>query len=256
MAADEDEAVAALKNLGLSEYEAKVFIALQRLGVGTARDIYRLTDVPRSQVYGAAESLEDRGLLEIKQSTPMEYRPVALDEAEERLESKFASQRDRAFSYLDDVRQETPAEQEEREDIWTLHGAETIDDRIRHLVEAAETGVIFAVTDEALVSEAVEDALVDCAAGSVDVVSMSEDRAARERFATHDDLTVVEPPEHGRRDDRGGRFLVVDSTTVLLSVLGENQQEGRPAETAIWSSDTGFASVLIQLTEGWFSDVM
>lgn len=254
MTAEEDDAVAALKRLGLSEYEAKVFIALQRLGVGTAREIYRLADVPRSQVYGAAESLEERGLLEIKQSKPMEYRPVALDEAEDRLREKFAEHREHAFAYLDDVRQEGQADQEQREDIWTVRGADTIDDRIRHLIEGADDIVIFAVTADSLVDDALE-ATVTARSDEIDVVVMSEDPDARERFDARDAISVVETPEQGRREDRGGRFLIVDSETVLLSVLGEGGGPAGPAETAIWSSGTEFAAVLIQLTEGWFDDV-
>ncbi len=57
---DESDAIEALEELGLSNYEAKVFVALQRLGTGTARDIHQATDVPRSQVYGAAESLQEQ----------------------------------------------------------------------------------------------------------------------------------------------------------------------------------------------------
>src|SRR5699024_1189511 len=67
---DHDEAVAALKRLGLSSYEAQVFIALQRLDTATVREVDRTTEVPRSQIYGAAEDLAERGLVDIQQSTP------------------------------------------------------------------------------------------------------------------------------------------------------------------------------------------
>ena len=59
--ADGDEAGAteSLQQLGLSQYEAEVFVALVKLGTGTAREVTQITDVPRSQVYGAAEALDD-----------------------------------------------------------------------------------------------------------------------------------------------------------------------------------------------------
>ena len=41
--------------------------------------------MPRSQVYGAAERLEERGLVETQQSTPTQYRPVSLGRARSRL---------------------------------------------------------------------------------------------------------------------------------------------------------------------------
>ena len=53
----ETAARTALERLGLSTYEAGVFVALEKLGRGTAREIAEATDVPRSQVYGAAEHI-------------------------------------------------------------------------------------------------------------------------------------------------------------------------------------------------------
>jgi len=51
---NEGDAVDALKSLGLTTYEARTFVALQKLGAGTASEVADIADVPRSQVYGAA----------------------------------------------------------------------------------------------------------------------------------------------------------------------------------------------------------
>ena len=39
-------AVEGLQQLGLKKYEAEVFVGLSQIGVGTAKDISELTDVP------------------------------------------------------------------------------------------------------------------------------------------------------------------------------------------------------------------
>ncbi|MDY6780086.1 MAG: helix-turn-helix domain-containing protein, partial [Halobacteria archaeon] len=185
-----------LKSLGLSEYEAKVFIALQRLGVGTARDIYRLTDVPRSQVYGAAESLEERGLVEIQQSKPMEYRPVTLDEAKSRLQERFEEEQDRAFDYLENAREESEGGGEEREDFWTVKGRETIDTRVESLLDGAESRIIYNTTDADLVDETVVERLEEKAHEGVTVFVLSSDPDAREMFeGTSEEITVLRTPE-------------------------------------------------------------
>lgn len=59
------EAIDALKCLGLPSYEAKVFVGLQRIRRGSARDVDRVAHMPRSQIYGAAETLEERGVIDI-----------------------------------------------------------------------------------------------------------------------------------------------------------------------------------------------
>ncbi|MDY7080974.1 MAG: helix-turn-helix domain-containing protein [Halobacteria archaeon] len=256
MTVDEDDAVDALKRLGLSEYEAKVFIALQKLGVGTARDIYRLTDVPRSQVYGAAESLEERGLVEIQKSKPMEYRPISLEEAKSRLEDRYKREQEKAFDYLEKARAESDDETEEREDFWTVQGRETIDDRIINLINQAEDRIIFSTTDASLITEKIRESLEEHAADSVDVYVVSEDRGLRDKFEDLENINLIGIEEGGKREDEGGRFLIVDRDTVLLSVLGQEELPGIKKETAIWSSDSNFASVIIQISEGWFRDAI
>ncbi|MFB6283971.1 MAG: TrmB family transcriptional regulator [Halobacteria archaeon] len=254
MTVDEDDAVTCLKSLGLSEYEAKVFIALQRLGVGTAREIYKLADVPRSQVYGAAESLEERGLLEIQQSNPMEYRPVDLEEARDLLRDRYRSKEDRAFDYLEEVHREAGDENEEREDFWTVKGRENIDHRVVEIVEDAQDRVVFVATELSLVTPGIEKSLCD-ASEKMKVYVMSESGEVRRRFSGYEEILVESTPEKIRRDDRGGRFVMTDGDTVLLSVLSDINSSGVD-ETAIWSSGTSFASVLTQLAMGWFSDFL
>lgn len=253
MKADEEDAVESLKSLGLSEYESKVFIALQRLGVGTARDVYRLTDVPRSQVYGAAETLEERGLVEIQQSKPMQYRPVTLEEARERLQERFERKQSVAFDYLESAREESPRSDEEREDFWTVKGRDTIDSRIEELLDEAEERVIFISTHDELVNGSIQERLVELA-DEMDVYVMSRDESLLRRFEDSEGVTCIKTPEKTAREDQGGRFVMVDSDTVLLTVLGNEEGDIDETETAVWSSETSFATVLVQITEGWLSD--
>lgn len=240
-----------MKRLGLSEYESKVFIALQRLGVGTARDVYRHTDVPRSQVYGAAETLEERGLVEIQQSKPMQYRPVGLDEARARLQERFEDETEKAFDYLKTAREESPCGDEEREDFWTVKGDDTIDSRVEDLLSEAEERAVFISTDNSLVNDTIAEKLVELGA-EIDVYVMSRDDSLLDRFEGAEGVVCVKTPEKAEREDRGGRFIMVDSDTVLLTVLGDETTGG--TETAVWSAETSFASVLVQITEGWLGD--
>lgn len=254
MEVDEGEAVDALKHLGLSEYESKVFIALQRLGIGTAREVYEVADVPRSQVYGAAESLENRGLVEVQKSKPMEYRPVDLEEARTRLEESFESEEDKAFSYLERTKEEAGDSDEERQDFWTVKGRDSIDARVRHLVSDCDDRLVFSATEESLVSDELVDSLVGLGSQDLDVWVMSESDDVRGRFSGSD-VNTVATPERLEREDEGGRFLMVDSDTVLMSVLGKDEA-GSDDETAIWSKDTSFATIFVQITEGWLEEAL
>lgn len=247
MTTDETAAVDALERLGLSNYEAKVFIALQTLGTGTARDVYRVSEIPRSQVYGAAENLAERGLVEVQHSTPMQYRPVSLEEAERLLEERFERERSQAFEFLESVRDRHEAG-EEREDIWSVNGTEHVNDRIEHLLEGANETIVFGAANATLLTETIRERLFAAADGGVEVVVVSEDPDVRRPFEGGV-ITVHAPPE-SLRNERAARMLVADDAAVLLSVHGE-AGTGHEEEAAIWSESSGFATVLAEILTGW-----
>ena len=238
----DEEVASALERLGLSNYEARVFTALQKLGTGTARDVHEEADVPRSQVYGTAESLEDRGLIEVQRSNPITYRPVDLKEARERLEERFEHSRDRAFDHLESVRDQRAAGGEEREDIWTITGSAAVTNRLQSLVPEAEASLVVGVQSADQLTDDLLDALIERADAGVDVVTMSADEEARSRISAAG-LRAFQPPPEQADNDRAGRLLLADDDTVLVSVVGAE-------ETAIWSSGSNFASVLVQLIRG------
>ena len=243
MTPSESDAIEAFERLGLTSYESKVFIALQQLGSGTARDVSRVTDVPRSQVYSVAESLEDRGLLEVQQASPIRYRPVSVDEARQTLTDRFETEQERAFDYVECVREDATGE-EEQEDIWTVRGRERVDDRVVELLADADERIVFGARLPGLVTNEIESTITEQATSGVDVTVLSRTADVRDLFETPPEVAVMTPPEHRSEDERSGRIAIVDDDSILLSVVDETE-----SETAIWSAGSLFASVLIQLIE-------
>ncbi|MDG5821092.1 helix-turn-helix domain-containing protein [Natronococcus sp. A-GB7] len=243
MTDDESEAIDAFERLGLTSYEAKVFIALHRLGSGTARDVASVTDVPRSQVYSVAESLEDRGLLEVQQSSPIRYRPVSIDEAEETLRNRFEQERERAFEFVDSVTRESTTE-ETQEDIWTVRSRDRVDDRVVDLLSQADEEILFGTRLTELVTPDIERTLEEQATNGVSITVISRNEAVRDRLGAIDGVATAVPPAHRDDDQRSGRIVIADEDSLLLSVVDDDD-----SETAIWSAGSLFASVLIQLIE-------
>ncbi|MFC3476764.1 TrmB family transcriptional regulator [Halobacterium litoreum] len=238
---NEDDAVDALKRLGLTTYEARVFVALQKLGTGSASEVADIADVPRSQVYGAADDLEERGLVDVEQSNPTRYRPVDVDEARERLYRQLESESDAAFDYLDSVREEYGTADEQSESIWTVRGESNVVSRAAQLVSAADERVVYGTDDTARLEPAVRDALEAAADADVEVTVVSENDDVLD---VADDLGALpvsvchQPtPEMG-----AARVVMADDDAVLVSVLGDDG-----AETAFWSRGTAFASMLSSL---------
>ncbi|MFC6941407.1 TrmB family transcriptional regulator [Salinirubellus sp. GCM10025818] len=245
---EESGAVAALERLGLPNYEARVFVALQRLGTATAREIHESSGLPRSQVYGAADELEDRGLVDVQQSRPKRYHAVDLEQARDILTRAFERDRERAFDRLESVRSRREIPDERPEEIWTLTGRAAIDGRVGTLLEEAEESVLVSVTDLTYLPDAVAETLEARVADGLDVIGITEDRAVAERFEALG-LETIEPPARFRETDekRGTRLLLVDDDALLVAVESSE-------EVAVWSVGTTFATVFGQLIRRGLTD--
>ncbi|MDQ2049347.1 helix-turn-helix domain-containing protein [Natronolimnohabitans sp. A-GB9] len=234
------DALEAFERLGLTSYEAKVFIALQRLGSGTARDVSDVVDVPRSQVYSVAENLAERGLIEVQQSSPIRYRPVSVDEARQLLRKDFETEQDRAFTYVESVREEAKAD-DEQESVWTVRGRERVTERLRSLVSEADQRIVVAISNPELIDDESVSLLEGRAADGITVRVLTDSDDVGARFDSCDGIDVTVQRRQFVADDSWGRLIVVDTDTILLSVVDAG------TETAIWSSQSPLASILVEL---------
>jgi sugar-specific transcriptional regulator TrmB len=235
------DAVEALRELGLSNYEAQVFVALQRLGTGTAQEVSQVSDVPRSQVYGAADDLAARGLLEVVESSPKAYRPVSLATAREQLAARLEREQERAFENLAAVE----GEREHRDTggaVSTLRGSQPIRERLVDLVADADEQVVVVGADEALLTTDIVDTLSQRASDGVFVMVATHDTAVRDRFADTPVRVMVVPDTH--HGGFTGRTLLVDDATVLLSVPTEDDSTEPFEEVALWTADTSIGWIL------------
>jgi sugar-specific transcriptional regulator TrmB len=232
------EAVEALRTLGLSNYEAQVFVALQQLGSGTAQEVSELSDVPRSQVYGAADDLADRGLVEVVEASPKAYRPVELSTARELLTERLERETTQAFDRLESIRA-TEADHADGQDVSTLRGRQPIDDRITALVRSAEHTVVFVSPAAEATTEDIADALRDASRRGADVTVVTADRSLEDRFA--DDPVSVFVMSKDNPADFAGRALMVDDRTVLLAA---ETDDAPVAEEALWTADSSIGRIL------------
>jgi sugar-specific transcriptional regulator TrmB len=245
---EESDALDALEGLGLTSYEAKVLVGLQKLGTATASEIARVTDVPRSQVYGTADSLEEQGLVEVQNASPTRFRAVDLDEAMARLSERFERERRRATEYLREVRGSLADDGDEhRPDIWVTRGTENITRRVEDLVAEADERVVIGVGDTAQLTPSLVASLESLAEAGVRVVAASEVPAVLDRLADVEGVTVLRMREDHGPDAEANRMLAVDGRTILIGMLDEGA--GESEESAMWSANTHFAAMLSRLME-------
>lgn len=130
-----------LKNLGLTEYEAKVFVALNRYGSGTATDLHMFSGIPRPAVYGVLKKLAERGLIEVQHTKPMRYKCICPQEAIEKIKKDFEQETELALEKLEEVYSSEENEIQE-EVVWTINGLKNVTDRIIQVISNARSEII------------------------------------------------------------------------------------------------------------------
>jgi sugar-specific transcriptional regulator TrmB len=236
------ECVERLRSFELTEYEARCFVALTRIGTGTAKDVSEVADVPQARVYDCMDTLQEREIVDIQQGTPREFRAADADEALDALERHYTTHLDRLEELL--PRLESPARQEDSGDVWMLEGDAAVSERASHLVEEAEQEVLVAVAVEDLLTDDLLGALQQAADRGVTVLVGSPSAAIRDRIdAAVDGARVVETwtwwETHPIQPGAISAIVMVDGRAMLASADIETSLPGVRRHRAVWAdSDT------------------
>lgn len=242
-----EAAIEALEELGLTEYEARCFVALAQLPHGTAKEIGQVADIPRSRVYETMDRLREKGLVEVHETEPRMYQSVSIETAIQILRKEYESYFDTAERSLNQLE---PTYKEAQQGVWAINTNEQVTGRIVDLIAAANDEVVLIVLDDALLDENSLSALVETNDSGVDIHIGTISETIRERVEnTEIDATVfstdlVEWFTAMSGSPRLGRLLMVDQGPILVSALHEEQLPGVPNETAVWSDgvDHGFST--------------
>jgi sugar-specific transcriptional regulator TrmB len=140
--------MASLRDLGLSEYEARAYRALLRTGPTTAKDLSRASEVPMGRVYDVLNSLEQHNLVRSQAaSRPKKYAAVEPDAALDRLlaekKQELQTQSEQYEEVVADLSTELDAGEPVDGQFWTAAvGAEEATDLLLERIAAAERRMV------------------------------------------------------------------------------------------------------------------
>ncbi len=126
--------------LGLSEYEARAYVATVTLGEGTVKEISAESGVPRSRAYDVMDRLAERGFVQVSNSSPLCYRANEPLVASQNLMEEIKHANDEIVRELNEIGRK--AEKAENP-IWTLTGERSIDHKITELLTSARNEIVF-----------------------------------------------------------------------------------------------------------------
>lgn len=151
------------ERFNLGEYEIDAYLAVLESGQLTASEIADRTDIPQPRVYDTVRSLADRGLVELRESRPMQV--VAIDP-----ENAFGEVQASFTEMVDELAARYTAPARETEAVSLVKSRSTIIRHLKESIEAADYELMLSLTPE-LLGEFADDLEAQIANGvSIDLL--------------------------------------------------------------------------------------
>ncbi|MFB6117298.1 TrmB family transcriptional regulator [Halosegnis sp.] len=228
--------MADLRDLGLSEYEERVYRALLDTGPTTAKELSRDSDVPMGRIYDVLNALEGDDLVRSQSaSRPKKYAPVepstALDRLLEEKRRELDAKKQQYESIVEELQGQLDTATPPAERFWTaaLGGEETADLLCERLDTADESAVMVlsAQTPQLFDIDRYGTEILDALVAGIDrgvevrllmrrelVAELPEEIGARYRasLADHERFSVRTARE------LSGTFTLIDETETVVEV--------------------------------------
>ncbi|HET6403332.1 MAG TPA: helix-turn-helix domain-containing protein [Candidatus Thermoplasmatota archaeon] len=245
-----------LQDHGLTEYEARAYLALLELENSEASPIADLARVPRTKIYQALDGLESKKLLVVIPDRPKRYQVAPISSYIDSLEANYRNQADTISNAKDALVEEFAprgrVQMERSGGFVVLKGRANISSKLCELLGKAQQD--FAVATSAMGAhrlayhaDLVSAARAKGAAVRVLAATNGENAEACEQLAREAEL------RHALVDLGAVTLAFVDEREVMLiHHVPDDRHYFQGADVALWSDDPAIVSSLKSLfTLGW-----
>ncbi len=252
------EPINELRLLGLTDYEAKTFVALFKIEEGTASQVAKVSKVPRSSVYEVLRSLEKKGSVILEQGKPMRYRLVPLASALESLEGYRKKEIEEMRENLENAKKDITESLEateivthiEEESFWTIRGDEKVLATIRDVIRGAKTDLKVATSRD------IYDFLDDLKETEKNGIKVSVfiapevggDLGLSDVFVAsskelHDSIHPGKSKSPSMKISSGTLIVADDSECVISMVSWDEKKEPLRERTCLWARSAGLSRI-------------
>ncbi len=219
----DDSLLAELKGIGMSEYEARVYVTLSALRVASARDVHEQTKIPRGRIYETLTTLAQKGFIVSSGRSPVRYSAVDVTETFERLKRESMTSLEELYRRLKALETETP---EPLMQGYKLGTEWTRDNQIRMILHRAKSEIILLSNDEAFltrygseISRAAKRVPVYLIVGSEELADIAPIRC----YTGGNDIeSSLFHNEAGESNGLSLKFFMMADRSESLSILEEN----------------------------------
>ncbi|UCD92190.1 MAG: hypothetical protein JSV43_08210 [Methanobacteriota archaeon] len=135
-----------MKELGLTEYQARVYLTLLDLGLSKASKIPSISRVPRTRIYSTMSQLHEKGLVEIIPESPIKYRPVPISDYLDKVAESYKRTASEIASKKEELEQEFAVmgevETEETGRFEAIYGRRNVRERLTRMYEESESEIL------------------------------------------------------------------------------------------------------------------
>lgn len=235
-----------LQNLGLTEYEAKVYSTLSVSGTLKAGSISKESGVPQSKVYWVLDDLIEKQLVEVAEGKPKEYKVVppaiALSRLIEEREKSIGAIRTglkEVSEYLQPIKNA-----ETMGGIWTVRGRNWVEffNKACEMM-ARSRKYVYGVSRDYSRSAKLSEMVIEMSKRGVKIRVIGMQEINEENY-----LKAKWYIEHGAElrvvpTSLHPRIVVVDGKEVLLRLDYEHTKKEDFPFSSVWSEDPGLVKV-------------
>jgi sugar-specific transcriptional regulator TrmB len=251
------ERLTKLKEFGLTEYQARAYLALLELNISTANQIPAVSRVPRTKIYGIMRQLHDKGLVQIIPETPLKYKAVPFKRFIERRVDQLkeeAEDLERSSDKLAEAFKVKPHEPEEQGKFEMFYGRRNVRDKLRDMYSNAKKNIIsignqrspgrIIRTTISIIEDIGETGVKLEYAFPVNSENYEKvDRLAKYATIKHIDRI---PSMH---------FLIMDGKEcMLIHRIPDDEDPVRGEDIAIWSNDSAIVTTIMEFAKDVFNE--
>ena len=262
----ENEIVSVLRDFGLTEKEAEVYLFLAKTGVQRAGEVSRRLKMHKAQVYRILEALQSRGLAEATLEFPARFVPVSFEHfldmtirAKKEETFQLEARKSKLLTRWESIIPDRPSPLQAK--FTVIKGRENIYSRILELIEHANMEVL-AMTDSISIIRSEQ-------AGIFDLTEKNDIRFRILTNVTKENYRLVKAvlqktlPKRfeieGRHKDLGAkaypRFVIRDNEEIVFFLTQTEDVSGPDREdTVLWTNSREIVSALKIFFEGTWDE--
>jgi sugar-specific transcriptional regulator TrmB len=232
-----------LKSLGLTKYEALVYIALLKLESATASEIHEISGVPRASVYTVVDQLLDKGLVSVSQSAPKRFASFSPEDSISKLMEHIEQEAQFARDSLSKIyRERTCPGSSGEELIWNIYGVENIKKKFTDTLSRAKQEIRI-IAHPQFLSPDIQDNLISSAHHiKVEIITPQWAAEIPKKMKVY----VLKHPEIPKELDKAkdmmaGGVCIIDNRSVMV-IVGVGEEDA----VALFSESEGFVRFFVR----------